>query len=203
MARPCSGCARRGWLSPVPEPVSTVVLLEGASDVAAVRALAGARGADLSRVQLVDLGGVTNVRRGLHRALADRPGAAVLGLCDAGEVRFVERALAEIGFAVRDASDLPAYGFFVCQADLEDELIRALGPTRTIEVIDRLGLGPKLAALQQQPAWQDRPLAEQLHRFCGVASGRKELLAGALAQALRPGEVPEPLAHLLDRVAHG
>ena len=29
------------------------------------------------------------------------------------------------------------------------------------------------------------------------------LLAGALAQALRPGEVPEPLAHLLDRVAHG
>ncbi|WP_291084234.1 hypothetical protein, partial [Dietzia sp. UBA5065] len=102
-------------------------------------------------MQLVDLGGVTNVRRGLHRALADRPGAAVLGLCDAGEVRFVERALAEIGFAVRDASDLPAYGFFVCQADLEDELIRALGPARTIEVIDRLGLGPKLAALQQQP----------------------------------------------------
>ena len=154
-------------------------------------------------MQLVDLGGVTNVRRGLRRAPADRPDAVVLGPCDADELRFVERALAEIGFAVRDASDLPAYGLFVCPADPEDELVRALGPTRTIEVIDRLGLGPMLAAQQQQPAWHDRPVAEQLHRFCGVASGRKELLAGALAHALRPDEVPESLAHLLDRIAHG
>ena len=181
----------------MPEPVSTVVLLEGASDVAAVRALAGARGADLSRVQLVDLGGVTNVRRGLHRALADRPGAAVLGLCDAGEVRFVERALAEIGFAVRDASDLPAYGFFVCQADLEDELIRALGADLVVEVIGQQGEGTLLETFQQQPHQRERPLHDQLHRFCGTKSGRKARLAAALAEAMPLDRVPGPLSGVL------
>ena len=125
----------------------------------------------------------------------------MLGLCDAAEVRFIERALVEIGLPVRDPSDLPAYGFFVCHADLEEELLRGLGPVRTIAVIERLGLGAKLGALQRQLAWQDRPLAEQLHRFCGVASGRKELLGGALAEALDLDAVPEPLALLLDRLA--
>lgn len=129
------------------------------------------------------------------------PDAQVFGLCDAGEVRFVERALTRTGSPVRDATDLPAYGFFVCHADLEEELIRALGATRAVETIRALGLGPKLAALQQQPAWIDRPLAEQLHRFCGVASGRKEQLAAALTAALDPAEGPEPLRLLVERMA--
>ena len=49
----------------------------------------------------------------------------------------------------------------------------------------------RLGALQRQLAWQDRPLVEQLHRFCGVASGRKELLGGALAEALDLDAVPD------------
>ena len=100
-----------------------------------------------------------------------------------------------------DASDLPAYGFFVCEADLEDELIRALGTSRAVEAIQSAGLGGKLEALQIQPAWADRPLAEQLHRFCGVASGRKEQVAGVLAAELSRDELPEPLSMLLDRIA--
>ena len=190
------------WLAgTVPKHPRTVVLLEGASDVAAVRTLAAAREVNLERVRLVDLGGVTNIRRVLRQARADWADAEMLGLCDAAEVRFIERALVEIGLPVRDPSDLPAYGFFVCHADLEEELLRALGPVRTIAVIERLGLGAKLGALQRQLGWQDRPLAEQLHRFCGVASGRKELLGGALAEALDLDAVPEPLALLLDRLA--
>ncbi len=177
------------------------VLLEGVSDVAALTAVAETRGVNLDNVDLIDLGGVTNVRRELielHRGSVD---LEVLGLCDAPEVRFVEQALNETGRSVRDASDLPTYGFFVCHADLEEELIRALGTDHAVAVIEQLGLATKLATLRQQPAWQERPLAEQLHRFCGVASGRKELLAGALAGALESDDIPEPLDALLGRLA--
>jgi len=180
---------------------TTTVLLEGVSDVAAVRAVARRLDVDLSSVQLVDLGGVTNVRRVLLDIVHARPDAGLLGLCDAGEVRFVLRALDVAGLGVAHERELPSRGFFVCHADLEEELIRALGTARTVAVIEGLGLGTKLATLQQQPAWQGRPLAEQLHRFCGVASGRKELLAGALAAELKPSEVPVPLRRLAERMA--
>lgn len=179
------------------------VLLEGVSDVAAVRALAATRGVDLRDTLLVDLGGVTNVRRQLTIARQLDPDAEIVGLCDAGEAHVVLRVLASLGCPARDASDLPAYGFFVCRADLEDELIRALGAARAVAVIDRIGLGAKFAALQRQPAWQDRPVAAQVRRFCGVASGRKEWLAAQLAADLMVDEVPEPLAQLLDRIAAG
>lgn len=177
------------------------VLLEGVSDVAAVGSLAGVLGIDLDDVRLVDLGGVTNIRRQLHDLLQADPRTDVLGMCDAAEVRFVEQALREIGRPAQDEDDLAAYGFFVCHADLEEELIRALGTDRVLTVVSDLGLDTKLATLRQQPAWADRPLAEQLHRFCGVASGRKELLAGALAAAMPPDDAPDPLRGLMDRIA--
>lgn len=183
-----------------------VVLLEGRSDVAAVRTAAATAEVDLSDVHLVDLGGITNIRSHLV-ALArdgfipDGSGAAqVLGMCDAAETRFVESALAATGHWVRDASDLPSAGFFVCVADLEDELLRALGTRRVLGVLDRMGLRGKLEALAQQPAWRDRSLHEQLHRFAGVASGRKEVLAAALTAELTAEDLPEPLRLLLDRL---
>lgn len=175
-----------------------MVLLEGASDVAAVRHTPGMR---LDGVALVDLHGVTNVRTALLRARADLPDADVLGMCDQAETRFVERALVAAGLPVRDASDLASYGFFVCHRDLEEELISAVGTAGAVAVIADLGLDAKLETLQRQPAWADRPLAAQLRRFCGVASGRKELLAGALAAALPADGLPGPLRHLRDRLA--
>ncbi|WP_226963778.1 hypothetical protein [Nostocoides sp. F2B08] len=183
-----------------------VVLLEGRSDIAAVRAAADVAEVDLSDVRLVDLGGITNIRSHLvaltHEACGgEGPDAEhVLGMCDVGETRFVESALESTGHWVRDASDLPSAGFFVCVEDLEDELLRALGIPRVLGVLDRLGLRGKLDALAQQPAWRDRPLHEQLHRFAGVASGRKELLAAELTAELTPDELPEPLRLLLDRL---
>lgn len=50
------------------------------------------------------------------------------------------------------------------------------------------------------PEGRRRPLPERLHRFCGIASGRKILLAGAMATALAPGEVPPPLGRLVRQV---
>ncbi|GAB3583641.1 hypothetical protein [Calidifontibacter terrae] len=183
------------------QPALVQVLLEGVSDVAAVRAFAATANLPLDDVRLVDLAGITNVRRALADLQVDAPDAMVVGLCDAGEAHVVRRVLADLGYPTRDDSDLPGYGFFVCSADLEEELIRGLGTTQVLAVLEELRLADKFGGLQQQPAWRGRPLADQLHRFCGVASGRKELLAGALAAAASPEQIPEPLRMLLDRIA--
>ncbi|MBD8871177.1 hypothetical protein [Nocardioides donggukensis] len=177
-----------------------VVLLEGRSDVAAVRNLLadGDLAAQRHRVELVDMGGVTNVRSRLDELADRRPAARVLGLCDAADTRFVVRALTAHGLPVEAAADLPAVGFHVCEADLEEELIRALGVDRVLAVLDRHDLRERFETFRQQPAWQGRPVSAQLRRFAGVASGRKELLAGALAAALTPDRVPGPLRRLLD-----
>lgn len=177
------------------------VLLEGPSDVAAVSALMKTLGIDPVPVELVSLNGVTNVGRVLEEIrLLRGTDADVVGLCDAADTRFVEKALVADGLPVADATDLPVYGFFVCQQDLEDELIRALGPGRALVALQGAGLGSKLEALRTQEPWVDRPLAEQLHRFCGAASGRKELAAGILATAMSEADIPEPLAMLLERI---
>lgn len=177
-----------------------VVLVEGASDAAAVRALMAAQDVDPAPVEIITLQGVTNVGRVLAELRQIRGDVDVVGLCDAAETRFVEKALVADGLPVTDATDLPVYGFFVCEADLEDELVRALGAQRAKDALVAAGLGGKLEALQLQGAWADKPLDEQVRRFVSAGSGRKELAAGILARELAPDEVPEPLAMLLDRI---
>src|SRR5690606_36183480 len=79
-----------------------------------------------------------------------------------------------------------------------DELIRALGPARSLDLLEEVGLAPRFAAFSRQPAWEGRPLVQRLHRFCGIASGRKVMLAGVMAAALGPDQLPAPLAGLVD-----
>ena len=50
------------------------------------------------------------------------------GICDAGEEDDFRRGLERAGLGSRlTRTDMERLGFFVCAADLEDELIRALG----------------------------------------------------------------------------
>ena len=174
--------------------VRAVVLLEGASDVAAVRAVAEGRGLDLAGlgVVLVPMGGATNVRRHVERFGPGGLGVPLAGLYDAAEERFFRRALRT------DA--LAASGFFRCLPDLEHELIRALGVDEVTRVITAEGELASLRLLQQQPAERDRTDVEHLHRFLGVRGGRKARYAGLLARALEPGQVPRPLRALVDHV---
>jgi hypothetical protein len=185
--------------------VGTVVLLEGPSDVAAVRAVAAAYGLTPRdhRYELVDMGGVTNIRRHLLAFRAASAPVRVIGMCDAGEAQYFARALEIEGDGLHLEADLADRGFSVCVADLEDELIRAVGPERVLGVLGRLGLQGRLATFRRQPAWRDRPVHEQLHKFAGTTSGRKTLLAGALAEDLAPSEVPAPLRRLVAAITDG
>ncbi|MFF4105092.1 TOPRIM nucleotidyl transferase/hydrolase domain-containing protein [Streptomyces sp. NPDC001903] len=169
----------------------TAVLLEGLSDLAAVEALAARRGRDLAAegVCVVSMGGAMNVAR--YAGLLGPPGLGLrlTGLCDEREQPFYERGLARAGAR--------GSGFFVCAADLEDELIRALG-TATVEEIIRVegDLRPWQTFLRQ-PAQDGRPRHQQLRRFLGTKKGRKIRYGGLLVEALAPGRVPAPLEDLL------
>ena len=184
----------------MPTGPRVVVLLEGRSDVAAVRAVLRARGTPAEgAVELVDMGGVTNVRRHLVGLVGDAR-LRVLGLADVAEAPYLARALAAVGQPVRSLEDMAALGFHVCDRDLEDELVRTLGAARVQEVLAGLGLLERFLAFQRQLAWHQRPVEHQLRRFAGTTSGRKVLVAEALASALTTTQVPPPLAALVDQV---
>ena len=175
-------------------------MLEGASDVAAVRAASERAGLGLgdAGVRLIDMGGATNVRRHLVEAARASTSPRVLGMCDIKEGAFFVRALRELECDVSSVDDLPRWGFQLCDRDLEDELMRALGPDGVRRVLDGLRLSGRFATFTRQPAWAARDFHEQARRFAGVASGRKEVMAAALAAALDPQALPSPLRQLLD-----
>jgi hypothetical protein len=178
--------------------VTAVVLVEGASDRAALEALARRRGRDLDAegVSIRPIGGAQAIGRVLTRyAHSD---VRLAGLCDAGEERDFRRALERAGLGSElTRRDMERLGFYVCDADLEDELIRALGADVVEEAVAELGELPRLRTFQRQPEWRGRPPAVQLHRFAGAGSGRKERLATALAKRLTPATTPAPLARLV------
>ena len=97
-------------------------------------------------------------------------------------------------------SDLERLGFYVCVEDLEDELIRALGPAAVERVVEAHGDLGAFRTLQKQPAWQDRALHEQLRRFMGSGGSRKIRYARYLVDALDLTGVPRPLDQLLRHV---
>ncbi|MFD1506981.1 aminoglycoside adenylyltransferase family protein [Georgenia yuyongxinii] len=180
-----------------------IVLVEGPSDAAVVRTLARARGITTGDgVEVVPMGGITNVGRFLDMFGLDAPGRELLGLCDAPEERFVVQALRAHGVRVGSRKEMAEHGFFVCEADLEHEMLRAVG-TATVEgVLASRGELARFRAFQRQPGWRGRSLHDQLHRFAGSGSGRKPSLTEHLAQRLTPATTPEPLARLLDRIEH-
>jgi len=170
------------------ELTTSVVLVEGLSDEIAVRALAARRGRDLvgEGVAVVPIGGAQAIGRVLRSLGTD---VRVAGLCDAGEEAAFRRAL---GAADRDA--LAARGFFVCDVDLEDELVRAVGIEAVLAVIDARGELSPFRTYQKQLAHRARPLAAQLH---GFMHNRKVEYAQLLVDALDLDRVPRPLDGVL------
>lgn len=172
------------------------ILVEGWSDQAALEALARRRGWDLRAegIVIVPVGGVTNVGR-FVRALGPLGlGVRLAGLYDAAELTYVRRALAQAGTELDGAfADLEAHGFFVCDADLEDELIRALGTAGVERVLQAEGELASFRSFQAQPAQRGRDHGAQLRRFMGTRAGRKIRYGSLLVEALDLNRVPRSL----------
>ena len=180
-----------------------VVLVEGVSDGLAVAALAERQGRNLHAegVSVVPIGGAQAIGTFLDRFGPRGLGLELAGLCDAGEESYFRRALERAGLGSElTRAGMEALGFYVCVADLEDELIRSLGAPAVEQVIDTQGDLESFRTFQKQPAWRGRPAEEQLRRFLGTHSGRKIQSAASLVRALDLNRVPRPLERVLAHV---
>jgi hypothetical protein len=183
-----------------------VILVEGMSDQAALETLAGRRGQALGPqgIVITPMGGATNVARFVDRFGPRGLGVRLAGLCDAAEEGHFRRALERAGLGSGlSRAGMEALGFYVCTADLEDELIRALGTDAVERVIEAQGELRSFRLFQRQPAQQAQSPQGQLHRFMGTRSGRKSQYARLLVGALDPGSVPRPLDRVLAHAADG
>ena len=191
---------RRGAEASIPH---AVVLVEGVSDQLALEALARRRGRNLDAegISVVPIGGTKNIGSFLDRFGPHGFDVRLAGLCDAAEQGDFQRGLERAGLGSNlNRADMERLGFYVCVADLEDELIRSLGVAAVERVIEAQGELGLFRSFQKQPAWRGRKDEEQLRRFFGTHSGRKIQSAALLVGALDLAQVPRPLDRALAHV---
>lgn len=172
-------------MSVLAEP-RTVVLVEGQTDQAVLRALARRLGRDLDgeHVHIFAIGGAMNIGHAVAFLGGAHARARLVGLCDEQEAPLFRRALEEV---------------FVCVRDLEDELVRALGTDAVLDVLAEHGELASFEIIRKQPAWRDRPRDEQLRRFLRSQSRRSPAVTW-FVDALDLNHIPAPLAGLLDAI---
>ena len=189
-------------LTPGADP-RAVVLVEGISDQYALEALAERRGRDLDAegISVVPIGGAQSIGRFLKRFGPEGLDVKLAGLCDAGEEGDFQRGLERAGLGTDlTRPEMEGLGFYVCVADLEDELIRALGADAVEQVVDAQGDLGSFRTLQKQPEWRERATEEQLRRFMGSGGRRKIRYGRLLVEALDLRQVPRPLDLVLAHV---
>jgi hypothetical protein len=176
------------------------VLVEGVSDKVALETLARRRGRDLAaeRVSVLAVGGAQAIGRFLDLYGPRGFNLGLAGLCDAGEEGGLRRALERAGLG-RDLgrADMERLGFYVCERDLEDELVRSLGAPAVEEILAARGKLGSFRTYQKQPAHRGRSTEEQLR---GFLNNWKIHLAAPLVEALDLGRVPRPLDAVLMHV---
>ena len=182
--------------------IRTLVLVEGESDAGAVCALAGLLGFDLGlhHIRVCATGGVTNFARSLAELMSAHPDATVCGLYDLPEERYVRRALARAAIPMAHNESLESFGFYACVADLEDELIRALGAETVQGVLEAQGELASFRRFQAMPHHRLTPVEQQLRRFLGTRATRKIRSARLLVERLEVGQLPRPLSQLAARL---
>lgn len=92
---------------------------------------------------------------------------------------------------------MEALGFYVCDTDLEHELVRALGVDAVLRIVDEQRELSSFRTFQKQPAKRELDLEEQLWRFMW---NRKIRYATLLVEALDLERVPRPLDGVLAHV---
>ena len=177
--------------------IRSVVLVEGPSDAAAVEALARRRGHDLDAeaVSVIAMGGYGNLPHFLERYGSSGLGVRLAGLYDAPEERHFQRGLTRAGLGSNlTRADLEELGFYACDANLEDELTRALGPAAMEELLEAQGELRAFRTYQKQPAHREEPLEAQLRGFLW---NRKLEYGALIVDALDLDRIPRPLDRVL------
>jgi hypothetical protein len=141
-----------------------LIVVEGQSDRIALEAVAERLG--FERPEIAVLGGAHAIAGFV--ALTGKHN--LVGLCDKNEELLFRRALDAV---------------YVCNPDLEGELIRALGIDRALELVD-----PSFGTLQKQPAWRGMPVEDQLRRYLSGRSGNKLRYARLFVEALEVISAP-------------
>jgi hypothetical protein len=154
----------------------TVIIVEGESDRVALEILSTRMGISLPRI--VTVGGASGARR----VVSELRDQSTVGLVDANERAQFERVIERV---------------FVCDPDLEGELVRALGVDAVEAVMAAQGELESFRRLQNQPAQRGLPVEAQLARFFGGRSGNKPRYARLLALAMPLERMPTPLAELI------
>jgi hypothetical protein len=177
----------------------TAVLVEGWSDQAAVETLARRMAVDLAArgIVVLPIGGATNARLFAQHFGPSGRGLRLAGLYDRPEARHFLRAIGGVTGSAFDDTEAARRGFHACDRDLEDELIRALGPAAVERVIAAEGEWSAFCRFQAQPAQRDRPVEAHLRRFMGTRARRKVRYGALLAGALPLDALPAPLERLL------
>jgi hypothetical protein len=181
----------------------SVVLVEGPSDAAAVRALARRLGHDLDGegVTIVAMGGYGNLGRFLERYGPSGLGVWLAGLYDAPEERHFSRGLARAGFGSSlTRADLEGLGFFACDVNLEDELTRALGAAAMEELLATQGELSAFRTYQKQPAHRQEATEGQLRGFLW---NRKLEYGALIVNTLDLDRIPRPLTGVLAHALQG
>lgn len=176
----------------------TVVLVEGRSDRLALERLADRLGHDLTvaEVEIVDVGGVTNFRSHLMRFGPMGENLRLAGLCDAGERQIVLRALQGAGVADHLTPDaMASLGFFVCEGELEDELLKAVGVPAMLQIIEQNGDLPRFRTMQRQLVYRAASVETQV-RY--LMTQKKIAYAPHIIDALDLARVPNVLSAVLD-----
>lgn len=180
-----------------------IALVEGESDKLALITLAERflRPLDAENIAVVAMGGVTNIGHFLKLFEPQMQSTKLAGLCDIGEENIIRHAFENAGFGpILTKADMEKLGFFVCDIDLEDELIRSLGSDKVIEVAKTQGEFTSFQTFQKQAAWRNRSTESQLRRWIAGKARRKARYAKLLVEAMDLDCVPEPLDRLLTHI---
>ncbi len=171
----------------------TMVLVEGISDQIAVETLADRLGVDFDQaaVVVVPIGGAQAIARYVERF--GSTGIRLLGLCDRSERAYYSQAFGRL-------DGIGGHRYFVCESDLEEELIRAVDEADIEALLESHDDLRAFRTLQKQPMWREQPFPDQIHRWLRSVASRNLRYARWLLLAADDDRLPAPLVDLVGTV---
>lgn len=178
------------------------ILVEGESDKYALEALAFRknRNLDADGVTIVVMRGAGSIKTFLALLGPNGLRVKLAGLCDAAEESQWSDTLKAHGFGTKlDRTAMASLGFYVCDKDLEDVLITAVGEQETLHIIDSQGETAAFNLFAKQPDHSSQSRHEQLHDFLH-SRGRQITYAPQLVDCLDLKKLPVSLEGIIDAV---